>query len=296
MPNRIAIDMGGTKTEIMLTENDPFKIIERKRVPTNREKGYSYILENLANLILAYRNKCQTAPLIGMGIPGTISPKTGLVRNANTTCLIGKPLKTDLEKRIGLPVYIENDANCFALSEALYGAGKGYENVMGIIMGTGMGGGLILSGKLWGGRQGIAGEFGHSSINFNGLKCWCGQKGCLEMYLSGPAIEENYKNISGQKLSVEEIYGRYTSQESAAETAMNDLLDHFSRGMANLIACFDPDIIVIGGGVSNLPILYTEGVRRTSQRIFSDSMDTPIVKNQLGDSSGIFGAALLADN
>ncbi|MCP4755658.1 MAG: ROK family protein [Proteobacteria bacterium] len=295
MKKRIAIDMGGTKTEIMLTGNDPFDIIERKRVPTQREKGYQFIIHHLADLIAEYTKLCDEPPHIGIGIPGSINVKTGLVRNANTVCLIGHPLKKDLEALVDQAIFIENDANCFALAEAVLGAGKGYDMVMGLIMGTGMGGGLVLSGSIWSGLQGIAGEFGHTSIDYNGPPCWCGENGCLEVYISGTAVEKNYQGITGTHKTLKEIYQDFEDrQEPAAKQVLDDLLFYFGRGIANLITSFDPDIVVIGGGVSNISLLYTAGVDQVRQRIFNDDMDTPIVKNQLGDSSGIYGAALLA--
>ena len=174
MKNRIGVDLGGTKTEIMLTEDDPLKIIEKKRVPTQQEKGYHFIIEQIAGLSRDYISLCDEPPLIGIGIPGSINPTTQLVRNSNTLCLIGEPLHKDLEDLLQQPIRVENDANCFALSEALLGAGRGHSVVMGLIIGTGMGGGLVNSGKIWSGKQGIAGEFGHTTINFDGPECWCG--------------------------------------------------------------------------------------------------------------------------
>lgn len=296
MTKRIAVDLGGTKTEIMLTEENPQEILRRERIPTNRKKGYKHIVEQLASMILDYKSLCDEKTKIGIGTPGSISPTTGLMRNSNTQCLNGEPLKKDLENRIGQTVRIENDANCFTLSEATFGAGKGHQAVIGIIMGTGMGGGFSIDGKIRDGRLGIAGEWGHSSINYDGPECWCGQRGCLELYLSGTGVEREYRRLTGAKSTLEDIYEQYRSgqQKSATET-INWLLSHFGRGMANLINCFDPDIVVIGGGVSNISELYTLGVEEIGSRIFGDEFTTPVVMNQLGDSSGIFGAALIAE-
>ncbi len=295
MKQRIGIDMGGTKTEIMLTGSNPQEILQRKRVPTRQEKGYTFIIEQTANLIKDYVKLCDEDPLIGIGIPGSVNPETNLVRNANTVCLNGNPLKIDLEERVQLPIFVENDANCFALSEALLGAGKGKDIVIGLIMGTGMGGGIIKNGKIWSGRHGIAGEFGHTSIDMNGRDCWCGEKGCLERYISGPALEKQYREESGQELGLREIVERFEKGEDHfAKKVIEDFLMFFGRGIANVITAFDPDLVVIGGGVSNIPYLYTTGVEYVSRQVFSDHFTTPIVKNQLGDSSGIFGAALLA--
>lgn len=295
MKKRIAVDLGGTKTEIMLTENDPLAVIERKRVPTKQEEGYQFIINQIADLISDYRRQCEEPPCIGIGIPGSINPKTGLVRNANTVCLIGHSLQKDLERLIKQPIIVENDANCFALSEAVLGAGKGYSVVMGLIIGTGMGGGIVISGKIHTGLQGIGGEFGHMSINFNGPECWCGERGCLESYLSGSALEKNYQKTTGRKKSLQEIHQDFKEKgDPAAKQIIDDLLFYFGLGVANLITAFDPDMVVVGGGVSNIPALYTKGVKQIRHHIFNDQMDTPILKNQLGDSSGIFGAAILA--
>ncbi|MDT8448234.1 MAG: ROK family protein [bacterium] len=296
MKRRIGIDLGGTKTEVLLSEQNPLEVIERKRVPTGQEKGYGFIVEQIAGLVKDFLKVCDEPPAIGIGIPGTLNHKTGLVRNANTQCLIGQPFKADLEKAIGQPVYVENDANCFALSEALFGAGKGYGRVMGIIMGTGMGGGLVENGRIWSGSMGIAAEFGHSTINYNGPECWCGNKGCLEMYISGSGAERHYKELTGQTKKLAQIYADFEAGEGAAQECINTLLFHFGLGLGNLITCFDPDVVVIGGGASNLPILYDQGVAQIRSHIFNDELTTPILKNQLGDSSGVFGAALLADN
>lgn len=296
MKRRIGIDLGGTKTEIMLTEENPLDIIERRRVPTSQENGYEFIINQTAELIKNYLKLCDSEPVIGMGIPGSINVKSQLVRNSNTLCLNGMPLKKDLESLIQIPITVENDANCLTLSEALLGAGKDYEMVLGIIMGTGMGGGLVVNGKIWNGQHGIAGEFGHTSIDRFGRDCWCGEKGCLERYISGTAVEAHYKALSDDKLKLPEIYQRYLDKsDNAAIEAIEELISAFGRGIANFITAFDPNIVIIGGGVSNLPILYSEGVKAIKKQIFcDDELTTPVVQNKLGDSSGIFGAALLA--
>jgi fructokinase len=295
MTKRIGIDLGGTKTEIILTGEDPLDIIHRRRVPTQQEKGYPFILQQLVDLINECLSLCKEIPLIGVGIPGSISPVTDLVRNANTTCLNGNPLKKDLESRLNLPVYMENDANCFALSEALSGAGKGYQLVLGLIMGTGMGGGVVRKGKILQGRHGILGEFGHISIDHAGRDCWCGQKGCLERYISGPAVEQQYKEKAGIKTGLREIYQKsLTGKDAVACEVIDEFLAYFGRGLASLITAFDPDVVVIGGGLSNIPLLYSKGAELARKQVFSDECSTPIVQNLLGDSSGIFGAALLA--
>ncbi|MGK0291533.1 MAG: fructokinase [bacterium] len=294
--NRIGVDLGGTKTEIILTNDTAKQVLYRKRISTQQEKGYKHILNQIADLIREAQNLSQVETKIGIGIPGSISPTTGKVRNANTQCLIGQDLKGDLENLIQQTIVIENDANCFALSEAILGAGKNHSVVAGIIMGTGMGGGLVAKQKLWTGLQGVAGEWGHSSIDYDGPECWCGQRGCLELFLSGTGIQNLYFQKSGQKKTLQEIYTAFLEKSDLiAIQSIEQMCVHFGRGMANLIATFDPEVIILGGGVSNIPILYTKGVEETYKQLFNDELKTPIVKNQLGDSSGVFGAALLAD-
>ncbi|MGK5092077.1 ROK family protein [Deltaproteobacteria bacterium TL4] len=293
--NRIGIDLGGTKTEIILTGNDPLEEIARKRVPTQQAKGYEFIIHQIAGLVHDFQKLCETPAVVGLGIPGSIYPKTGLVRNSNTLCLIGKPLKQDLEKLLHSSISIENDANCFALSEALLGAGKGHPLVAGVILGTGLGGGLVYKQELWSGLQGIAAEWGHSSIDLKGPVCWCGQQGCLESYISGTGIMRHARSKGGVYGSVQELYRAYESnQDPLAQEIIQDIMVYFGRSIANLIVTFDPSIIVLGGGVSNLPVLYTEGVLQVTKCIFNQELETPIVQNQLGDSSGVYGAALIA--
>ncbi|MBF0276700.1 MAG: ROK family protein [SAR324 cluster bacterium] len=295
---RIGVDLGGTKTEIILTGDNVLDIVERKRVPTIKDQGYERLIAQIAELINEFQSLVHEDEeiTIGMGIPGSVFPPTGLVQSANTQCLIGHPLKKDLEALIKHEIRIENDANCFALSEALIGAGKGHESVLGIIMGTGMGGGIVLSGKLRKGVHGNAGEWGHMALIVNGTKCWCGQNGCMELYLSGTGIQRIYQERTGKKRILQEIYQGYEAgSDLAAEEVFEEFIFNFGRGMANLITIFDPSIIVIGGGVSNLPILYSEGVSSTTRQSFRPELPIPIVKNQLGDSSGIFGAAMLTE-
>lgn len=291
---RIGIDLGGTKTEIMLTHDNPTEIIERKRVPTGQENGYEYIRDNIAGLIRDYQKLCDKPPSIGIGIPGSINQETGLVRSSNTQCLIGKPFKKELEELVQSEVHMENDANCFALAEAMLGAGRNQRMVFGVIMGTGMGGGIVIDGKLWRGRHGMGGEWGHHSIDINGPQCWCGQKGCSELYLSGTGMQRVYQEISGVSKSMKDVYADYQNGDEMAKRALGEILVCFGRSIGNLLNAFDPDIVVLGGGASNLTFLYDEGVKSVSRHVFNDVFYTPIVKNELGDSSGIFGAALLA--
>ena len=294
--NHIAVDLGGTKIEIILCGENILDILQRKRVPTQQDKGYERLLHQIADLMKEFLQISQQEVVIGMGIPGSISPLTGTIVGANTQCLNGQPLQVDLQSLIDHQVYIENDANCFALSEALIGAGQGYEAVLGIIMGSGVGGGAVYSGKLWKGANGCASEWGHQTLKSNGIPCWCGRIGCMENYLSGIGIERIYKELCGEKCSLPEIYRKYEEGEDPyAQHVMQNMISDFADGMSNLITIFDPSIIVLGGGVSNLPILYSQGASAAIQKTFHPEFTVPIVQNKLGDSSGIYGAAMLAE-
>ena len=294
--NHIAVDLGGTKIEIILSRNNILDVVERKRVPTKQHEGYERLLRQIAGLIKEFLRLCREETIIGMGIPGLISPSTGKIVRSNTQCLNGQPLQADLESLVDHQVYIENDANCFALSEALIGAGQGYETVLGIIMGSGVGGGAVYSGKLWKGANGGASEWGHFTLKSNGIPCWCGRMGCMENYLSGTGIERNYKELSGQVCALPEIYRKYEERESPfAQKVIQNLISDFADGMSNLITIFDPSIIILGGGVSNLPILYTEGATAANKKSFHPEFTIPIVQNKLGDSSGVYGAAMLTE-
>tara|TARA_B110000014_G_scaffold4958_1_gene3812 strand:+ start:136 stop:1005 length:870 start_codon:yes stop_codon:yes gene_type:complete len=287
---KIGIDLGGTKTEGVLVD-EQFQVIERKRVPTNQNNGYESILNIIKDLISDLKEKNNEKTSIGVCTPGALSKESGLIKNSNTQCLIGKDLKNDLEKILEQEISIENDANCFALAEARLGAAKIHETVFGVIMGTGVGGGLVIDGKIHTGRTNIAGEWGHHCIKPNGNKCYCGRKGCVETYISGPALEKKWNQLTNQNTSVLDIIKN--SQENAYKTWKNEFLENFGLSLANVIDIIDPDAIVLGGGLSNIPFLYDEGKDLVYQNVFSDTVDTPILQNQLGDSAGVFGACIL---
>ena len=292
--HRIGIDLGGTKTELIVTGENPLDVIEKKRVETERS-GYEALLKQLEDLVDSVGNLALENPAVGLGAPGFVDPKTGAVGSSNLRPLSFKPFQDDLQKRLRMPVRVVNDANCFALSEALHGAGKGYGMVLGIILGTGMGGGLVLDGKLWSGSQGIAGEWGHATVNPEGPACYCGRRGCQELYLSGTGIQRMYRERTGSDLGVQQIFE--ASQEGSdadAVQVMEIFLETFGQALGNLVMSLDPDVIVIGGGVSNLPILYKEGLQRVSVQVFQGRQNIRIVQNQLGDSSGVYGAAAAA--
>lgn len=285
--HKIGIDLGGTKIEgVCLDES--LNVIQRKRVPTNQQNGYSSIVNSIASLVHDITKNIDDYS-IGVCTPGAISKKTGLIKNSNTQCLIGMPLKEDLEKSLHQKVVMENDANCFAMAEAKMGAAVGYSVVFGVIMGTGVGGGIVIDGKIHRGRTNIAGEWGHHTLHQNGNPCYCGKNGCVETYISGPALEKRWTELGGKTDSMPAII-----QHSDTNTQWKqEFLNNFGVSLANVIDILDPDVIVLGGGLSNIDFLYTQGKQAVYDNVFSDLVDTPILKNKLGDSAGVFGAALL---
>src|SRR5277367_2120300 len=291
--SKIGIDLGGTKIEGMVLDPDGVEII-RKRIPTEREQGYRHILNRLKSvhdeLAAAVAGEMTT---FGIGTPGAHNPVTGHVQNSNTVCMNGQPVKADLEALLGRKIEIQNDANCFAMAEALLGAGKGKKLVFGVIMGTGCGGGIVHNGEVIVGPQGVAGEWGHMSIDPNGPKCYCGQLGCVETLISGGGLEARYTEQFGVKKPLREIEKEFYAGDPQAVAFMKIFFRNFGRAIANLIDVLDPDVIVLGGGVSKFDALYTEGVAEVAKFVFSDSLETPIVKHQLGDSAGVLGAALI---
>jgi fructokinase len=290
---KIGIDLGGTKIEGIVLDNKLSEIF-RKRIPTDQDKGYDSILENITGLYKELCDQINNKPhTFGIGTPGAISGRTGLMKNSNTTCLNGRTFKIDLENKLNRKILIENDANCFAMTEAIKGAGKGKKMVFGVIMGTGCGGAIIYEGELITGRQSIAGEWGHMTIDPHGPQCYCGKKGCVETYISGGGLENRYKDLTGEKISLVNIIEKYRNKEPDAIKITHDFFENFGRSLSNLITILDPDIVVIGGGLSNIDELYTLGVDQVKKYIFNDNLETEIVKNQYGDSAGVWGAALI---
>jgi fructokinase len=290
---RIGIDLGGTKIEGVVLDAGGRELV-RERIPTEREHGYQHILQRLKFMhdeLLAFAHGQPTT--FGIGTPGAISPRTGLLKNSNTVCLNGRPVKSDLEKLLGRKIEIQNDANCFALAEALLGAGRGKRLVFGVIIGTGCGGGIVFKGEVLAGPQAIAGEWGHMSIDPHGPDCYCGQKGCVETFISGGGLENRYVEKFGARRALQEIVAAYFAGEPAAIDFMQEFFQRFGRALANVIDVLDPDIVVLGGGVSNFKAIYTEGVGAVRKCVFTDELETPIVKHQLGDSAGVLGAALV---
>jgi fructokinase len=321
----IGVDLGGTKIEAVVLKRPRevtasgvspakagFDVLLRERVATNRDRGYEAVVDTTASLIL---NVAKSAGVdlastpIGVGMPGAITRRTQVVKNSNTVCLNGQPYHTDLMKKVGREIKFENDANCFALAEARLGAARKYADglVFGVIMGSGVGGGISYGGKIWGGPQNIAGEWGHHAVGpWGGLEkltntgatlsgrptCYCGRTGCLELYTSGVWVENDYEKRSGNRMKLAEIASR-REVDPHAKAAIEELIEAFGRGLANLINILDPSAVVLGGGVSNLDFLYTEGVQRVAKYVFNDELETPILRHELGDSAGVLGAALL---
>lgn len=294
--NRIGIDLGGTKIEGILLDKSG-NVLGRKRIPTNRKNGYEYIVDNIINLIKELQGISKTVTKVGICTPGSISLHTGRIKNSNTICLIGMPLKEDIESKIACGIRMDNDANCFAIAESKLGAAIKYNVVFGVIIGTGVGGGIVINGKIHHGRMSIAGEWGHHTLYPNGNECYCGRKGCVETYISGPSLEKRWETLTGEIKSLCDIIATAeqlpTSLQKHYILWKQELVSNFGIALANVIDILDPDAIVLGGGVSNIPFLYDEGIKYVYENVFSDEVDTPILKNKLGDSAGVFGAAYL---
>jgi len=288
--NKIGIDLGGTKIEGILLD-DRFNVVERTRIPTQQEKGYKSIINSIVSLVEELKIKASDNVTIGVSAPGAISKKSGLIKNSNTQCLIGMPLKEDLKQALDQEIAIENDANCFALAEATLGAAKNHNVVFGVIMGTGVGGGIVINGEVHRGRTYIAGEWGHHTLRVNGNKCYCGKLGCVETYISGPALEKKWTELTGKTEPLPSIIHNLDTEKG--QQWKKEFLENFGIGLANVIDILDPDVIVLGGGISNISFLYDEGRDAVYDKVFSDLVETPILKNQLGDSAGVFGASLL---
>jgi predicted NBD/HSP70 family sugar kinase len=294
------IDLGGTKAEgIVLGPGGLQDILFRDRVPSESEKGYEHILSQIKKLVDMMEHKMGYRPdRLGICTPGTLDPGLGTMKGCNSESMNGKPMKKDLEQLLGLKIAIANDANCFALAEARMGVVKEkfpHANVVfGVIMGTGVGGGLVVDGKVLNGLQGIAGEWGHNFLDESGGPCYCGKHGCVEKVISGPDLERYYWKESGNRLRLKEIYDRYKSgQDEVATRTMHRLTHFFGLALSCIINILDPDVIVIGGGVGNIDEIYTDGVKSVQKFVFNHRLDTPIVKPMLGDSAGVFGAAYL---
>lgn len=319
---RIGVDLGGTKIEAVAVlapagaAVDPsspavYDVLTRRRIATEREHGYQHILARTADLARAVAREAGvdvTRVPIGVGMPGSYTFRQDggarsdvpLVKNSNTVCLNGMPFQRDLATLLGNDVAVANDANCFALAEATWGAARGARVSFGVILGTGVGAGVVLRGpggrpEAWEGRQSIAGEWGHVPLDpVNGPPCYCGLRGCIETYLSGPSIERRYRERSGDALGVAAIaLAARSGTDAHARAVMDETIDVFGRSLATVLNVLDPDVVVLGGGVSNLDELYVEGREAVVRWVFNDALVTRIERHQLGDSAGVLGAALL---
>ena len=288
--HKIGIDLGGTKIEGVLLD-EKYNTIKRKRIETHQENGYDSIVKSIISLINELKAKTGEETSVGICTPGFTDDNSGLIKNSNTKCLQEMPLKNDIENGLGHKIIMENDANCFALAESLLGSANGYDVVFGVIMGTGVGGGIVINGSIHKGSTNIAGEWGHHTLRPDGHECFCGKRGCVETYISGPALEKRWLELTGKKEPLQSIVQDLSDEK--AKQWKKEFLENFGIGLANVIDILDPDIIVLGGGVSNIPFLYDEGKKAVYDKVFSDSIETPILKNSLGDSAGVFGACLL---
>jgi fructokinase len=297
-PLRIGIDLGGTKSEVIALDPGG-ETLFRRRMPTPAD-DYPAILETLCQLVAEAEACAGRRGRIGMATPGAVSQGTGLLKNSNTVVLNGQRPDLDLAEQLGREVRLENDANCFALSEAADGAGSQAKVVFGVILGTGVGGGLIVDRHILHGRNRIAGEWGHNPLpwpraeELPGPPCYCGRRGCIETFLSGPGLARDFEARTGTRSSAGQIVGAARDGSAPAQASVAAYLDRLARGLATVVNVLDPDVIVLGGGLSNIDELYRELPNRLSRYTFSDTLDTPIVPAVHGDSSGVRGAAWLA--
>jgi fructokinase len=290
----LGIDLGGTKIEGIVLDDDGGEIA-RRRVATERERGYHHIVGRVVALVdelraLAPRN----LDAVGIGTPGSLSARDGTLKNSNTVCLNGRPLRDDLSRALGLEVVMENDANCFALAEVRAGAARGARMAFGVILGTGVGAGIVVDGRVWTGPQHVAGEWGHHRISDDGPPCYCGQRGCVETFLSGPALERAYVDAGSAPADATAIVARAGDGDPRAAAVLDRWIDRFGRALANVVNILDPDVVVLGGGLSHIEALYERGVDTVRRYVFNDELRTRIVPNALGDSAGVIGAAWLA--
>lgn len=294
---RIGIDLGGTKTEILVLGDDGAALL-RRRLPSPRD-DYRATLDHIAALVQQAEREVGERCTVGIGTPGSISPATGLLRNSNSVWLNGKPLARDLSAHLRREVRLENDANCFALSEATDGAVAGLGNVFGVILGTGVGGGIVIDSKVLAGGNRNAGEWGHNPLpwptadDLPGPQCYCGRRGCIETFLSGPGMARDHERMTGTLLDGEEIAHAADSGELCSLATLERYEQRLARALAHVINIVDPDAIVLGGGLSNVERLYTRVPQLWTQWVFADVVTTRLLRNRHGDSSGVRGAAWL---
>lgn len=298
--NLWGIDMGGTKIEgaVLKSPENP-EVLFRYRLPTESDKGYEHVMGQIQKVVSKMEDELGYRPeQIGIGTPGTLDPLTNTMKNCNSVVLNGKPLRADLERKLGVQLHMANDANCFALAEANMGIAfekfPKAEVVFGVIMGTGVGGGVVVRGRVINGLQGIGGEWGHNFLDESGGECYCGKVGCVEKVLSGPALESFYEKKSGIRKKLKEIYDlSLTGKDEIALATMERLTGFFGKALSVVVNIIDPQVIVIGGGVGNIDLIYTKGVESLAKHVFNNRLETPVLKPKLGDSAGVFGAAFL---
>ena len=297
---RLGIDLGGTKIEIVAVAADGTELA-RTRVPTPRD-DYDGTLAAVAALVAATERELRVVPgaaTVGIGTPGSLSRATGLLRGSNSVCLNGRPLRADLEARLARPVRISNDANCFALSEAADGAGAGARVVFGVILGTGVGGGIVVDGRVIDGANAIAGEWGHNPLPWPrdderpGPPCWCGRTGCIETWLSGPGFAADHARATGQAPDAAQIAAAAGQGDAACAASLARYAERLARALAHVVNIVDPDVIVLGGGLSNIDALYAAVPAQWGRYVFSDRVETRLARHAHGDSSGVRGAARL---
>jgi fructokinase len=292
------VDLGGTKIEgAVIDPRRPDHALCRLRVPTGGSLGYRHVIAQVVRLVrmLERKSGVKRPAWIGFGTPGVIDPRTGVLKNSNTLCLNGHPIREDLGKALGVEARVANDANCFALAEAMFGAGRNRRVVVGLILGTGCGGGVVVNGQVLDGLHGIAGEWGHNPICGERTPCYCGRSGCVETVISGPALERFYRERTGRRARLPEIVARAGKGEPAARATLRRLQSRFGVAIAAVINILDPDAVVIGGGVGNIGILYEEGTRQeVLKSVFNTELRTEFLRPTLGDSAGVFGAAMLS--
>ncbi|MBD1389777.1 fructokinase [Neiella sp. HB171785] len=298
----IGIDLGGTKIECIALSASNGQELWRRRVATPRG-DYAATLGAIAELVAEAESTLGLSGTVGLGIPGTISGQTGRVKNANSTWLNGQDLQADLEQRLQRPVRISNDANCFAVSESVDGAGAGYGAVFGVILGTGVGAGVAINQQAWSGSNGVAGEWGHNPLPWLTEQeqqlqqaCYCGRSGCIETWLAGPSFARVYQQMGGDLLNAPDVMQRVAAGEALATQAFNDYCQRLARALAHVVNVLDPGIIVLGGGMSNVDAIYPKVNEQLSDWVFGNECVTPVVKNLHGDSSGVRGAAWLWNN
>lgn len=294
---RIGIDLGGTKIEGVVLDSAGNEVV-RERIDSP-QGCYAKTLDAIAGLVERIDPEPGKLTPVGLGIPGTVSPATGLVKNANSTWLIGHPIDTDLAAQLGRPVRVANDANCFAISEATDGAGQSATTVFGVILGTGVGGGLVVNGEVITGANAVCGEWGHTPLpwmtagEYPGAACYCGRQGCIETFVSGPAFESAFVRQTGQSWNAAQIAEAARAGDRDADIALDRFEDQLARALTVLINVIDPDVIVLGGGLSNIAQLYENLPAKVAHYAFSDAVHTPIVQAVHGDSGGVRGAAWL---